>query len=54
MERKFFEYSKKGFKEFQKEYPNCETVLTVLRNGKLYITSGEGIEEQGQEKMNLK
>ena len=53
MERKFFECSKKGVKELEKYYGECKNVLTVVKEGKMYITNGDDLTEEEKKRYYL-
>lgn len=56
MERKWFDCSKKGFSfsELEKEYPDMKEVLLVVRDGKIYMTSGDNLTKEEKEEYELK
>ena len=54
MKRKWFECSKKGFSELEKEYPGMKEVLSMMKDGKIYITSGDNLTEEEKEEYKVK
>lgn len=53
MKRKLFECSKQGLKQLEEEYPNSQQILTIIQDGKIYITNGDNLTEEEKKEYNL-